>query len=134
MRLSVILVLAAPWINLAEAVLPISSHGAPDVLQAAKQLDQRNVSTFVVRAWDPSKVANDAMWNKYVSKGQHIKCIMEAPDTGAGWLEQDSRTPPSAASKWSGDLSGLFMQPMLLVVTDMCLKMPCKPGTGTRAP
>jgi hypothetical protein len=104
------LVVAAAWATLAEAGLSISSYGAPDAVQATKQLNQGHISTLIARAWDPSKVVDDSMWAKYVRKGRHLQCIMEAPDKGAGWLEKDTRTPPSAASKWSGDLSGLFMQ------------------------
>jgi hypothetical protein len=56
--------------------------------------------------FDPVKYADDATWKKYVDKGYHLKCIMEAPDQAAGFLTEDTRSPPSAASRWTGDLKG----------------------------
>ncbi|KAF1915304.1 hypothetical protein BDU57DRAFT_476936 [Ampelomyces quisqualis] len=44
------------------------------------------------------------MWTTYVRKGDHLNCVMVATDTGAGFLLEDTRKPPSAASPWSGDL------------------------------
>ncbi|KAF2032516.1 hypothetical protein EK21DRAFT_109896 [Setomelanomma holmii] len=49
--------------------------------------------------------ADDALWKKYVDRGNHLKCVMEARDAGAGALIDDKRKPPSAASQWSGDLT-----------------------------
>jgi hypothetical protein len=48
--------------------------------------------------------ATDAVWNRYVAKGNRLACLMTATDAGAGFLIQDSREPPSAASSWTGDL------------------------------
>jgi hypothetical protein len=47
---------------------------------------------------------DDDNWDKYVAKGNHLNCIMRASDAGAGFLIDDKRKPPSAASIWSGDL------------------------------
>ncbi|KAF1837233.1 hypothetical protein BDW02DRAFT_519446, partial [Decorospora gaudefroyi] len=44
------------------------------------------------------------MWARYVEKGEHLVCLMQATDAGAGFLTADTRTPPSAASRWTGDL------------------------------
>jgi hypothetical protein len=54
--------------------------------------------------FDVNNYATEDMWITYVAKGDHLNCIMEATDASAGFLVQDTRTPPSAASRWSGDL------------------------------
>jgi hypothetical protein len=54
--------------------------------------------------FDIKNFATDAVWKQYVAKGEHLACAMTATDAGAGFLIQDSRTPPSAASPWTGDL------------------------------
>ncbi|OAL50382.1 hypothetical protein IQ07DRAFT_509705 [Pyrenochaeta sp. DS3sAY3a] len=55
--------------------------------------------------FDPSRwYADDELWERYVQKGEHLVCLMQATDRGAGFLIQDTRTPPSAASPWNGDL------------------------------
>lgn len=56
--------------------------------------------------WKPDQVADDQRWTKFIEKGQHFNCLMNAPDRGAGWLLKDTRNPPSAASEWTGDLIG----------------------------
>jgi hypothetical protein len=53
--------------------------------------------------FDVSKAASDALWQRYIAKGHHLNCIMEATDFGAGLLVQDTRNPPSAASLWNAD-------------------------------
>jgi hypothetical protein len=58
--------------------------------------------------FDINKVADDAMWNQYVSKGNHMNCIMDATDAGAGFLMEDTRKLPSAASLWSGSLKSAY--------------------------
>jgi len=54
--------------------------------------------------FNPGNWADDTKWQKYLDKGHHLKCLMEATDRGAGWLSRDTRQPPSAASKWTGEL------------------------------
>jgi hypothetical protein len=54
--------------------------------------------------FDINDYATDAVWNQYVAKGDHLQCVMGATDVGAGFLIQDTRKPPSAASPWTGDL------------------------------
>ncbi|KAH7388645.1 hypothetical protein BKA66DRAFT_511037 [Pyrenochaeta sp. MPI-SDFR-AT-0127] len=45
------------------------------------------------------------MWKEFVEKkGDHLVCLMQATDKGAGYLEEDKRKPPSVASPWNGDL------------------------------
>jgi hypothetical protein len=56
--------------------------------------------------WKPDQVAGDKRWTKFIEKGQHLNCLMNAPDQGAGWVLGDTRNPPSAASEWTGDLLG----------------------------
>jgi hypothetical protein len=58
--------------------------------------------------FDFNSAADDEMWKRYIDKGSHHNCIMSATDTGAGFLMQDSRKPPSAASPWSGDLESML--------------------------
>lgn len=59
--------------------------------------------------FDIKKYADDNMWKKYVEKGEHWNCIMDATDAGAGFLIEDTRKPPSAASPWQGDLQGKIL-------------------------
>ena len=54
--------------------------------------------------FDIKDFATDAVWKQYVAKGYHLECMMGATDAGAGFLIQDTRNPPSAASMWTGDL------------------------------
>jgi hypothetical protein len=61
--------------------------------------------------FDPNNQADQALWDKYLKKGDHMMCLMEATDKGAGWLEKDTRQPPSAASRWKGDLRGECSSP-----------------------
>ncbi|KAF1944522.1 hypothetical protein EJ02DRAFT_464107 [Clathrospora elynae] len=49
--------------------------------------------------FDPKTFANDDTWKKYVDKGGHLLCLMQATDKGAGFLQKDTRTPPSAAKE-----------------------------------
>jgi hypothetical protein len=55
--------------------------------------------------FDVKKYAEE-MWRKYVEKGEHWNCIMDATDAGAGFLIEDTKKPPSVASPWQGDLQG----------------------------
>jgi hypothetical protein len=52
--------------------------------------------------------ASNEVWTKYVDKGDHFNCIMHAADFGAGFLIEDKRQPPSAASPWFGDLKRTY--------------------------
>jgi len=79
-----------------------SQIGSPDIVHGLDHLNRLQTRGY----FDPAKIADEAMWKKYLDKGHHLKCIMEAPDQAAGQLEMDTRTPPSAASKWTGDLRG----------------------------
>lgn len=44
--------------------------------------------------------ANDALRLNHVGKGKSLMCAMLGTDATAGWQLHDTRTPPSAASKW----------------------------------
>jgi hypothetical protein len=59
--------------------------------------------------FDPADYAKKELWDKYLEKGDHMMCLMEATDRGAGWLRKDTRQPPSAASRWTGDLRGEYI-------------------------
>jgi hypothetical protein len=90
--------------------------------------------TFHIAAivFDPKNGANDAMWAKYISKGEHNICLMKATDAGAGFLESDPRNPPSSASKWTGDLRGthIYLAPDFLA--NRHEQTPAASGSGTR--
>jgi hypothetical protein len=60
--------------------------------------------------FDIKNYATDAVWNQYVAKGDHLQCVMGATDVGAGFLIQDTRKPPSAASPWTGDLRRMCLR------------------------
>ncbi|KAJ8110057.1 hypothetical protein OPT61_g6997 [Boeremia exigua] len=44
--------------------------------------------------------ASDELWYKHMRKGNSLNCGMRGTDAGAGYQVGDTRTPPSAASKW----------------------------------
>lgn len=48
--------------------------------------------------------ASDDLWAKHVRKGNDLICGLCATDLGAGLQIGDTRTPPSAASRWAGDV------------------------------
>ncbi|CAE7012111.1 hypothetical protein P3342_003555 [Pyrenophora teres f. teres] len=96
--------LAASAVILALAVLVIGERVNLAALKdwlldhpPAPRLDRRG-------AFDPSRYADQATWDKYIKKGDRLLCLMAASDRAAGYLEQDPRDPPSAASKWIGDI------------------------------
>jgi len=60
-------------------------------------------TTLLRRFWDDD-VSSDADWAKYTSKGGTLMCGLEGTDLTAGHQLWDTRTPPSAASVWNGDL------------------------------
>jgi hypothetical protein len=139
MRLSSLLTVAAAWATMVEANLsapvPLSPHApSPEKVNETRASKGERANNLVARAWNPSKVANDEMWKDFIRKGQRLKYLMEAPDKGAGFLLGDARKPPSAASKWPADLTGLYSELISgAVVTDMCEKMLFASGIGTRA-
>jgi len=112
MRFSALLAAAATLVVVATGrVVDLSSQSANVSESQIGTSDESNGVPHVNRLqargyFDPAKFADEAMWKKYLDKGHHLKCIMEAPDQAAGQLEMDTRTPPSAASKWTGDLTG----------------------------
>ena len=111
-------------------------NSAPTSPESSLQLDTRLINTSAAPAGfprdlasslpdlfnpalggdlDPQKWANQDLWDKYVAKGRHLTCLMEATDRGAGWLSKDTRIPPSAASRWTGDLRGMFLFALLIL-------------------
>ncbi|KAB2101342.1 hypothetical protein AG0111_0g10424 [Alternaria gaisen] len=83
-------------------------------------------------AFDPENVADKTLWDKYLKKGDHMMCLMEATDAGAGWLEKDPRKPPSAASKWTGDLRGEHNLFIISIPGDQHFRqLNSKNGSGT---
>jgi hypothetical protein len=59
--------------------------------------------------FDPKKVASQALWEYYVRKGAALSCAMKYSDAWAGEWIGDTRTPPSVASVWRGDLRDEYM-------------------------
>ncbi|EDU43710.1 conserved hypothetical protein [Pyrenophora tritici-repentis Pt-1C-BFP] len=55
-----------------------------------------------VAFWDDPASPED--WQKYTAKGGALMCGLEGSDQTAGRLMGDTRQPPSAASKFNGDL------------------------------
>ncbi|KAI8936195.1 hypothetical protein NX059_006626 [Plenodomus lindquistii] len=80
--------------------------GAPKNAPSRRQLRGPNGAAPITGGLDfgPGAIANDALWKQYVAKGEHLICLMQATDAGAGYLIEDKRSPPSAASRWTGDL------------------------------
>jgi hypothetical protein len=79
--------------------LSIGTHSPADGIRGTNPLPELDGLDF-----DIGKFANDPVWAQYVAKGDHLRCVMDATDAGAGFLIQDTRQPPSAASPWTGDL------------------------------
>tara|TARA_R110002003_G_scaffold56_4_gene5076 strand:+ start:2785 stop:3204 length:420 start_codon:yes stop_codon:yes gene_type:complete len=88
----------------------ISRVGGSDTIDDSQSVNYPSPSDQVQTAgyFDPKNAADNNMWTEYIKKGEHMKCIMEATDAGAGFLVEDTRKPPSAASPWTGDLKGRF--------------------------
>jgi hypothetical protein len=53
------------------------------------------------RFWDDD-LASNAAWLKYTAKGGALMCGLEGDDETAGRQIFDTRNPPSAASRWTG--------------------------------
>ncbi|KAH6644834.1 hypothetical protein C7974DRAFT_420258 [Boeremia exigua] len=72
-------------------------------------LDQTNRSIRfsrdgTVHAFFDDDSASDDDWQKFTHKGGALMCALNGDDEAAGVLMGDTRTPPSAASPWTGDL------------------------------
>lgn len=110
------LIVAIAWttIVVAELSAPIPlSPNALDSNNETQALDGDRAANVVARHWEITKPADNEMWNTFVGKGERLKCLMEASDKGAGSLLLDTRKPPSAASKWTGDLTGWYSEPIM---------------------
>ncbi|KAF2832776.1 hypothetical protein CC86DRAFT_399440 [Ophiobolus disseminans] len=114
MLLSTLLTVAVALVLAAHGRVLGSSSLSANVAESLETLDIPNGpperSGKLQARFDPAKFADDAMWKKYVDKGHHLKCIMEAPDRAAGFLQKDTRTPPSAAIAWKGDLKDAYQK------------------------
>lgn len=106
LKVATILLVAVRVALSKKAVVHVNKFHASTIFK--RRLDSDSRPTLASRAnyWKPERVADDATWTKFVEKGKHFNCLMEASDKGAGWLLKDTRNPPSAASQWTGDLSG----------------------------
>jgi hypothetical protein len=89
-------------------VFGVDSSKAPPQFSSPELNPLQLATGFGGLDFDINNYADQALWDKYLKKGDHMLCLMEATDQGAGWLEEDTRQPPSAASKWTGDLRGDF--------------------------
>lgn len=85
---------------------PPATSSAPADLHTRRSIRGTNGTAPELSGIDfnPDVFASDAQWRQYVDKGLQLTCLMEATDQGAGYLLDDSRSPPSAASRWAGDL------------------------------
>jgi hypothetical protein len=87
------------------------SNGPPNSINQTAGGDDTTIFAWPETADLDSNInnpANDDLWKKYIDKGSHLNCIMSATDAGAGFLMQDPRKPPSAASPWQGDLDSML--------------------------
>jgi hypothetical protein len=106
--------LLTPGVTVALAILAVGRHIDSPVLAKTFGIDSSKAPPEFsppefapALGWgdfDTSIIANEALWDKYLQKGNHLMCLMEATDRGAGFLSQDTRQPPSAASRWTGDM------------------------------
>jgi hypothetical protein len=67
---------------------------------AIRDLDDSRLSTTF---WDDD-LASDADFSRYANKGGALMCGLEGSDETAGRQMSDTRTPPSAVSRFRGDL------------------------------
>ncbi|KAF1844423.1 uncharacterized protein K460DRAFT_250326, partial [Cucurbitaria berberidis CBS 394.84] len=56
-----------------------------------------------VQRFDDDDLASDQDWSTYTHKGGALLCALKGTDETAGRQLNDKRTPPSAASPWTGD-------------------------------
>ncbi|KAJ4326111.1 hypothetical protein N0V94_000273 [Neodidymelliopsis sp. IMI 364377] len=54
--------------------------------------------------FDPGDIASDEAWEIYKAKGNWYTCLLDLSNENAGKGLKDSRTPPSAESRWQGNL------------------------------
>jgi hypothetical protein len=103
------------WLRIASALI-FGALGAASVINSGAELLPQLSARLIDAApllgpataaatFDPNNLADQATWASYVGKGNDFVCRMEATDKGAGFLMQDTRNPPSAASQYTGDLS-----------------------------
>ncbi|KAJ4986345.1 hypothetical protein SVAN01_08162 [Stagonosporopsis vannaccii] len=57
-----------------------------------------------VQSFFDEDFASEADWTKFTNKGGALMCGLNGDDEKAGQQMGDKRTPPSAASPWTGDL------------------------------
>jgi hypothetical protein len=88
------LLVAVPFGNLDNA-----KFSQPSVVQTAS------------RKFDPDNIASDEAWEKYKAKGTWYICLLDLSNENAGKGLKDSRTPPSAESKWQGNLQSTAINP-----------------------
>ena len=77
-----------------ESITPVESPISPSAAE-------HDVNPALGGLFDPNVWAGQTLWETYVQKGHQLLCLMQASDEGAGWLMQDTRQPPSAASRWN---------------------------------
>lgn len=108
LKAATILVVAVRVVLSEQAIVHINKFHASTTFKNRLNTDDRPTLAARANYWKPEQIADDARWTKFVEKGKHLNCLMEASDKGAGWLLKDTRNPPSAASQWTGDLSGKY--------------------------
>lgn len=98
---------ASVSLNLTADFLPFTSFNDTSTWsQDSPHTSQTTTSSLTRRAlvFNPNDIASDAVWQRYIEKGEFYQCLFECTDRLAGKGLQDTRTPPSAESIWQGDL------------------------------
>lgn len=109
---------ASASLNLTTDFSPFTSFNDTSTWpQDSLHTSQATTSSLTRRAlvFNPNDIASDAIWQKYIEKGEFYQCLFECTDRLAGKGLQDTRTPPSAESIWQGDLvsESLFAPPAM---------------------
>ena len=101
--------------NTSKSTSPVEPGSLNDpIVPAEEPVSQRapypdDINTVSGAIFDPNYFAGTELWETFTKKGRHLDCLMRASDEGAGWLMQDTRHPPSAASRWKNNLPCKFI-------------------------
>jgi hypothetical protein len=93
-----------------DSISPLNSRlldnptGPEDLSVNSSALTPVDSNAILTGVFDPNVWASQTLWDQYLEKGRRLSCLMQASDQGAGWLIQDTRQPPSAASRWTSNI------------------------------
>ena len=92
--------------NVIEARGVDTEYGVTPILNASSE--QESTYNYKVlrpaQGFDTDETASEADWIKFSNKGGALMCGLLGTDETAGQQLRDTRSPPSAASEWRGDL------------------------------